>query len=219
MDKEYKKYVHANYFYVNFGITEEQMIKHANDGSIRYRKMIHSTRLYHIDDGPILKKIHELDKIANLTIFERCNIARYVCNIAPKKKICYSRVQNKSGTHLLIKEKKHFEKYIKNAEIIQEYGEVDDLSRPEFLKILKRCQLGEIKSIYITSTYSVANKMFKLVESIFDSTEVTIYILTKFGFIMDLYNKHIEWSNKIKSIESMEDIGKLDNEIDKLKFI
>lgn len=56
-----ERYVHAKVFREKFGIPETTLRNYAKDGIVKYKKMAHGTRLYDINDGPVLVKMSKND--------------------------------------------------------------------------------------------------------------------------------------------------------------
>lgn len=184
--KEDKKYVHAKVFKEKFGIPEASMKTYANNGIIRCKKMRFGVRLYHIDDGPMLIKLRELKNIKFLNKSEKRLISSLTLNLPKKIRICYSRVKDETESEILECEKKLFQKYIENIEIIQEYAEIDNISRPLFFNILERCEREEVREIYVTSKEVIASKTFPIIEAILQAKHVDLYSLDKDGVFKNI---------------------------------
>lgn len=198
-----KEYVHAKIFKEKFGVPESSMKRYANQGLVRYKKMKLGTRLYHIDDGPVLMKMRELKDIKYLNLLEKNIISSYkLGNISKRRKICYSRIDNETKSDKLKYERELFEKYVENYELVQEIREVDNISKSKFIEILERCERDEIESIFVTSEDIIANNTFPLVEMILEKKKVSLYILKEDGIIIDTNDPTYDCSFLIKLIDN-----------------
>lgn len=198
-----KEYVRAKIFKEKFGIPESTMKRYANQGLVRCKKMKFGTRLYHIDDGPVLMKMRELKDVKYLNLLEKNIILSYKSgNVSKKRKICYSRIDDKIKSDKLKYEQELFKKYVEDYELVQEYREIDNMSKSKFIEILERCERDEIESIFVTSTNVIANNAFPLVETILEKKKVSLYILKEDGIIIDTNDPTYDCSFLIKLIEN-----------------
>lgn len=185
------KYFHAKEFKIQFGIPLTTLKYYAKEGIIRYKKMAHGTRLYHIDDGPVLVRMRELDNTTNIHV--RNEIAEKSVGIKSKKKlkICYSRVDDETKSDILKYEKKLFEKFIRGGEVIQEYRQADDNRDSKLLKILEKVVKHEITTIFITNTDSIAKDTFPIINAIIELNNIFLYILKENGQYIDFHHQDI----------------------------
>lgn len=183
------KYVHAKEFKIKFGIPLTTLKYYAKEGIVRYKKMAHGTRLYHIDDGPVLVRTRELDNTMSIHI--RNEIAEKSIGIKSKKKlkICYSRVDDETKLDILKYEKKLFEKFVPNGEIIQEYRQADDNRDSKLVRILEKVVRHEITTIFVTNIDSIARDTFPIIGAIIELNNIFLYILKENGQYIDFHHQ------------------------------